>query len=143
MTPPHHSHANEESRDGWTYIDGLADAHPGTVKTDYEIPRTDYTQAKPAVERLSRVDGTTVVRLAFREGDVMADHSAAAPILILGQVGTVEVTVLRDAEGQDEDGDGDGDVVTLSPGSAVHVEAGRVHRLRAVGPATATLLVLN
>lgn len=137
MTPtPHSASANTESRDGWTYIDGLADAHPGTVKSDYDIPRTDYTQAKPAVERLARVDGTIVTRLAFRDGDVMANHTAAAPILILGQAGTVEVSVQRD-------GDGGTDLVTLSPGSAVHIEAGRVHSLRAEEPATATLIVLG
>lgn len=137
MTPtPHSASANTESRDGWTYIDGLADAHPGTVKSDYDIPRTDYIQAKPAVERLARVDGTIVTRLAFRDGDVMADHTAAAPILILGQAGTVEVSVQRD-------GDGGTDLVTLSPGSAVHIEAGRVHSLRAEEPATATLIVLG
>lgn len=137
MTPtPHSASANTESRDGWTYIDGLADAHPGTVKSDYDIPRTDYTQAKPAVERLARVDGTIVTRLAFREGDVMVDHTAAAPILIFGQAGTVEVSVQRD-------GDRGTDLVMLSPGSAVHIEAGRVHSLRAEEPATATLIVLG
>lgn len=106
------------------------------MKSDYDIPRTDYTQAKPAVERLARVDGTIVTRLAFRDGDVMANHTAAAPILILGQAGTVEVSVQRD-------GDGGTDLVTLSPGSAVHIEAGRVHSLRAEEPATATLIVLG
>lgn len=136
MTPtPRSASANTESRDGWTSVDGLADAHPGTVKSDYEIPRTDYTQAKPAVERLARADGVTVVRLAFRDGDVMGDHSAADPILILGQVGTIEVEI-RNEEAEN-------DVVVVSPGSAVHIEGGRVHELRAVGPATATLLVLN
>lgn len=140
MTPtPHSASANTESRDGWTYIDGLADAHPGTVKSNYDIPRTDYRQAKPAVERLSRVDGTIVVRLAFRDGDVMNDHSAAAPILILGQVGEIEVAVHRD--GQDGTPDGS-DRLTVSPGSALHIEADRTHSLTAVGPATATLIVL-
>lgn len=137
MSPtPHSASANTVSRDGWTYLDGLADAHPGTVKTDYDIPRTDYAQAKPAVERLARVDGTIVARLAFRAGDVMEDHSAAAPVLILGQTGTVEVSVRRD-DGRDDDR------VTLSPGSALHIEAQRTHSLRADGPATATLLVLS
>ncbi|WP_291480305.1 hypothetical protein [Corynebacterium sp.] len=137
MTPtPHHTTANTESHPGWPYIDGLADAHPGTVKDDYTIPRTGDAQARPAVERLTRVDGAIVTRLAFRDGDLMADHSAAAPILILGQVGTVEVTIRRDS-------DGGTDPVTLSPGSAMHIDAGRVHGLRAVGPATVTLLVLG
>lgn len=135
MTPtPRPTSANTEHRPGWTSIDGLADAHPGTVKADYDIPRNDYKQAKPAVERLGRADGATVVRLAFREGDVMADHSAAAPILILGQVGTIEVSI----RGTDST-----DVVTLSPGSAVHIDAGHVHELRSVGPATATLVMLS
>ncbi|MCJ7857510.1 hypothetical protein [Corynebacterium kalidii] len=139
MTPtPHSPSANTDAHPGWTFVDGLADAHPGTVKTDYDIPRTDYTQAKPAVERLARADGTTVVRLAFRAGDVMADHHAAAPILILGQVGTLEVSIRRDPA---ETTDGT-DAVTVSPGSAVHIDAGRVHSLRADGPATVTLLVL-
>ncbi|MGJ0185061.1 XRE family transcriptional regulator [Corynebacterium glyciniphilum] len=137
MTPtPHSASANTESRNGWTYIDGLADAHPGTVKDDYDIPRTDYAQAKPAVERLTRVDGTIVTRLAFRDGDMMADHSAAAPILILGQVGTIEVSIHRDS-------DGGTDLVALSPGSAVHIDAGRVHSVSAEEPATATLIVLG
>jgi quercetin dioxygenase-like cupin family protein len=153
MTPtPHSPSANTDARPGWTFIDGLADAHPGTVKTDYDIPRTDYTQAKPAVERLAREDGATVVRLAFRAGDVMADHHAAAPILILGQAGTVEVSIhpdRPDSPGSPDDSDTDGDHVdhvdrvTLYPGSAVHIAAGRVHSLRADGPATATLLVLG
>jgi quercetin dioxygenase-like cupin family protein len=139
MTPtPHSPSANTDAHPGWTFVDGLADAHPGTVKTDYDIPRTDYTQAKPAVERLARADGTTVVRLAFRAGDVMADHHAAAPILILGQVGTVEVSIRRDPTDSTESTES----VTVSPGSAVHIDAGRVHSLRADGLATVTLLVL-
>lgn len=142
MTPtPHSPSANTDAHPGWTFVDGLADAHPGTVKTDYDIPRTDYTQAKPAVERLARADGTTVVRLAFRAGDVMADHHAAAPILILGQAGTVEVSIRRDPTDGADSTDGT-DSVILSPGSAVHIDAGRVHSLRADGPATVTLLVL-
>ncbi|HIW90167.1 MAG TPA: hypothetical protein H9870_00645 [Candidatus Corynebacterium avicola] len=116
----------------WTYIDGLADAHPGIEKTDYEIPRTDITKAKPEVDLRGVTDGARVIRLAFRDGDVMPDHHAAAPILIIGQSGAVEITV-----------GGAEEPVTLTPGTALHIAAKVAHSLTALEPATVTLLVLG
>jgi quercetin dioxygenase-like cupin family protein len=130
------SRSSNRSGDGWSFIDGLADAFPGTVKTDYERPRSDRGRAIPAVSLLGRFDGTSVVRLAFRDGDVMADHRAAAPILILGQTGSIDVTVAHA-------GDDGLDHVLLTAGSALHVAAERVHSLTAEGPATATLVILG
>lgn len=151
----------------WTYIDGLADAHPGLVKTDYDIPRTDYRHAKPELEMLAVTDGARVVRLAFRDGDVMADHTAPAPVLILGQTGSVDVTITgsndagesvgvensdsgEDRANDENSGnatsdrdDRDTDHVTLTPGTAVHIASQRVHSLTAIEPSTVTLLILE
>lgn len=121
------------SAPAWTVLDGLSDAHPGTVKADYELPRHDIERAKPSVKVMGKVNGATVVRLAFREGDVMADHSAKAPILIMGQAGTVDITVTE------EDGIKH---VTLEPGMALHIDANFTHSLTAITPATVTLIVL-
>ncbi|GEC85073.1 hypothetical protein ACTXK0_10340 [Corynebacterium variabile] len=129
------------SGDGWMLVDGLQDAYPGTVPLAGDAPHHRTERAIPSAKRLARLDGATVVRLSFRAGDVMADHSAAAPILIMGQVGEVEVTV---ADGGNTASDGDSaTTVRLSPGQALSIAADRVHSLSASGPATVTLLVLN
>jgi quercetin dioxygenase-like cupin family protein len=166
----HREYRERRVMSDWTYIDGLADAHPGLVKTDYDIPRTDYRHAKPELEMLAVTDGARVVRLAFRDGDVMADHTAPAPVLILGQTGSVDVTITGsndagesvgvensdsgEARANDEKGgnassdeddgdDGDTDHVTLTPGTAVHIASQRVHSLTALEPSTVTLLILE
>ena len=121
---------DDTSGDGWTLVDGLLDAHPGTVPLTGDAPHPRRHRAVPAVKRLGALDGVTVVRLSFRAGDVMADHSAAYPVLVLGQSGRVEVTVT-------------GDAVTLTPGRALNIAAGRVHSLAATEASTLTLLVLH
>lgn len=126
--------ASTQSGNGWTYLDGLADAHPGTSKTTYEHPRTDGDRAKPNVSVLGKFDGTRVIRLSFRDGDVLADHTAAAPILILGQTGSINLTI-NDPAGVKH--------ISLTPGTAVHIAPKVVHALTAAGPATANLLVLG
>lgn len=122
------------SGQGWAYLEGLADPYPHSEKTDYERPRTDATRAKPNVSVLGKFDGVRVIRLAFREGDVLADHTAAAPILVIGQTGSIDLTV-NDPDGVKH--------MTLAPGTAVHIAPKVVHALSANGPATANLLVLD
>lgn len=122
------------SAPAWTVLEGLSDAHPGTVKADYELPRSDIEQAKPSVKVIGKVNGATVVRLAFRDGDVMADHSAKAPILIMGQTGSIDITVTEDGEVKH---------VTLEPGMAIHIDSNFPHSLTAQDAATATLIVLG
>lgn len=126
---------DDTSGDGWTLVDGLLDAHPGTVPLAGDAPHRRRDRAIPAVKKLGTLDGVTVVRLAFRAGDVMADHSAVYPVLVLGQSGRVEVTVA---------GRGEGDAtVVLTPGRALNIVARRVHSLTATEASTVTLLVLH
>jgi quercetin dioxygenase-like cupin family protein len=132
--------ANTTAGDGWIFLDGLADAYPGIAKTDYERPRTDITAAKPEVELLGRASGAALTRLTFRDGDVMADHRTAAPILLFGQAGTINVTVTPADPADSAD---DPVHLTLTPGTALHIDGGRVHSLTATGPAAATLVVLT
>ncbi len=102
---------------GWTRIDGLADPAPADVDG-------------PAIDVLTRATAVTVIRIGFRAGQVMRDHRAARPILIVGQHGDVDLAVA-------------GETTRLSPGAAVHLEAGVPHALTAVSDATVTLLVLD
>lgn len=102
----------------WTAIDGLDAAESG--------PRTD----RPAVKVLAHTNGATVVRIGFTGDQTMPDHQASAPILIMGQRGSVDVTV-------------DGTTTTLGPGTALHIAAGVRHELTASGEAAVTLMVLN
>jgi len=103
----------------WTPIDGLAGP---IVKTKAE--------ARPQVTVVARPAGLTVVRMDFRAGDVMADHRAVWPILVMTQVGTVRVTIGEDA-------------VELVAGGAVHIARNVMHELVAVTDAVVTLLVLH
>ena len=120
--------------DGWAFVTGLQDAHPGTTPLAGDRQHHHSDRPVPSVQSLGKLDGVTVVRLAFRAGDTMAAHTAAWPILILGQVGTVQVTV---------DDDPEPSVVTVTPGTALNIEAGRVHSLTTAEPATVTLAVLH
>ena len=128
---------DDHSGDGWTLVEGLLDAHPGTVPLAGDRPHRRRERAIPATKKLGQLDGVTVVRLSFRDGDVMDDHSAVWPILIMGQSGRVTVTV--DGDGPDVPGS----TVVLTQGAALNITAGRVHSLAASEAATVTLLVLH
>lgn len=85
---------------------------------------------RPELKVLGKHEGATVVRLSFAAGDVMPDHKAAWPILVIGQTGRVEFS----AEGETQ---------VVEPGSAVHLGAGIVHELVAREDATVTLVILS
>lgn len=98
-------------------IDGLATFHP-------------KEGAVPRIERLASGAGVTVVRLSFTAGQVLDDHKAAAPILVQGISGKVTFET-------------QGISVELAPGTAVHLDAGTVHRLKAAEDSVVTLFVLR
>lgn len=85
---------------------------------------------RPQVKVLGRHEGATVVRLSFEAGDVMPDHKAAWPILVVGQAGRVEFS----AEGETQ---------VVEPGCAVHLGAGIIHELVARENAAVTLVILT
>lgn len=85
---------------------------------------------RPELKVLGKHEGATVVRLSFVAGDVMPDHKAAWPILVIGQTGRVEFSA-------------EGDTHVVEPGRAVHLGAGIVHELVAREEATVTLVILS
>ncbi|MFT3898982.1 MAG: cupin domain-containing protein [Gordonia sp. (in: high G+C Gram-positive bacteria)] len=102
-----------------TVLTGLAD-------TALSLP--DSTG--PDIKALAHLNGATVVRLSFRSGQSMAEHTARWPILVISQAGRVEFTV--------------GDETTvLTPGSAIHVEAEVTHALTATEDSALSLIVLT
>lgn len=102
---------------GMTVIEGLTE--PDTQDGD-----------SPRIRKLASGTGATVVRIAFRAGQSMADHSAAAPILVTGMVGDVTFTTAQRS-------------VSLVPGTAVHVDARVVHNLVAVVDSVVMLTILR
>ncbi|MFZ2428035.1 MAG: cupin domain-containing protein [Propioniciclava sp.] len=113
--------AGPRSGDGWRMVEGLG-------APDSRDPHSET--GKPEVRVLTRGDGVTVVSLTFRAGDVMADHRAAAPILVVAERGTIDFGV-------------GGQMIALAPGQAINVAARVPHRLEARQDAAATLLVLT
>lgn len=108
--------------EGWMYLTQLDAEHSQPAGEGRAVPEVRIQ------ERLGHV---AVVRIAFRKGDVMADHHAPAPIMVLGQTGEVEFDV-------------GGETLLIKPGTAVSVEANISHELRAVnGPATVTLMLIT
>lgn len=109
-----------------------ADSAPAAYSylTGLDAPNDDDTGARPAVARMHRSDTETLVRLSFRAGQVMAEHRAVHPIVVLGQRGRIDFTV-------------DGRTVSLEPGTAIRVAANVPHGLRAVTDGTVTLLVIH
>ncbi|WP_448222034.1 cupin domain-containing protein [Gordonia iterans] len=101
-----------------SYLTGLAD------------PNVDDTGDRPKVTVLHRGASETVIRLAFRQAQRMPDHTAAHPILVLGQAGVIDFAV-------------EGTIHELSPGTAVRVDARVPHSLEARTDATATLVVVH
>lgn len=108
--------------EGWAYLTQL----------DAEHSRAEGEgRAVPEVRIQERLGHASIVRISFRKGDVMADHHAPAPIMVLGQTGEVEFDV-------------GGETLLVKPGTAVSVAANVSHELRAVdGPATVTLMLIT
>lgn len=119
---PHPKQSYNSAGDGWTYL------------TELNAPNsTPEGEGRPVPEvRLQeKLDHATVIRLSFRNGDLMDDHHAPAPILVLAQSGTIKFTA-------------GGKTMEIKPGTAVHVDAGNVHSLLAdEGPAVVILVVLT
>lgn len=114
----------------WTYFAELDTAkHSGPAG-----------RAAPEVKLVGQVDGARVIRIAFAAGDTMADHQAPAPILVLGQVGSVEFTVQPENGTETTEA---AETVVIKPGSAIHVPARRTHKLHATTDATVTLVLLT
>ena len=108
--------------EGWTYLCQLDAEHSQPAGEG---------RAVPEVRIQERLGHAAVVRIAFRKGDVMADHHAPAPIMVLGQTGEVEFDV-------------GGETLLIKPGTALSVDANVSHELRAVdGPATVTLVLIT
>ena len=87
-------------------------------------------EPKPDVSVLARRAGANVIRISFRAGQVMDDHTAGKPIVVVGQRGTIDFAI------------GD-EHVSLTPGVAVHVDAGVTHSLTAESDAAVTLILLT
>lgn len=98
-------------------IDGIADpeARDGDV---------------PNISRLAAGEGFSVVRLTFKEGQVLDDHKAGLPIFVQGISGSV----LFETEHQQ---------TVLELGRAVSVPAGMKHRLVGQTDGVVQLLILR
>lgn len=107
----------------WSFVTGLAE--PNTTETE-----SGGAGSKPAIKVLHRGDTETVIRIAFREGQQMTEHTAAHPIVVLGQAGQVDFTV------EDE-------TVPLTPGTAIRVDTRIPHSLVARTDGTVTLIVVH
>ncbi|KAB1503197.1 hypothetical protein F7230_06585 [Corynebacterium sp. 320] len=124
-------------QDNFTYITDLRGEHSHSEGEG---------RAVPTVKKVADLDGARIIRLTFRAGDVMADHQAPAPIVVLGQEGSIEFTVgasSTEAPNSSQQDPDSSHTVTLSQGSAIHVAAGQVHSLRAQEPAQATLILFT
>lgn len=117
---PKQSH--NSAGEGWMYLTELDAAN--------SVPAGEW-RAVPEVRVQERLPHAGIVRLSFREGDVMADHHAPAPIIVFGQTGEVEFTV-------------GGETHLIKPGTAISVDANVPHELRSVGgPAVVTLVLVT
>ncbi|MDL9936935.1 cupin domain-containing protein [Gordonia sp. ABSL1-1] len=90
----------------------------------------DGTGTRPNISVLARLTKANVIRLSFRAGQVMADHKAGRPILVIGQRGEIDFAV-------------SGEHITVTPGTSIHVEAEVSHALTAVTDAVVTLVLLD
>lgn len=102
----------------WTYLTGLAD------------PNTEDTGQRPKITVLHRGETQTIIRLAFRAGQAMTEHTAAHPIVVLGQTGSIDFTV-------------EGETSELTGGTAIRVDTRIPHSLIARTDGTATLIVVH
>lgn len=101
-----------------------------TYLTGLNTPNDGDTGARPAIKKINKSDTETIVRLSFRAGQVMAEHLAAHPIVVLGQSGEIDFTV-------------EGATVRLENGTAIRVEARVPHSLTAATDGTVTLIVVH
>ncbi|MEZ5210466.1 MULTISPECIES: cupin domain-containing protein [unclassified Gordonia (in: high G+C Gram-positive bacteria)] len=102
----------------WSYLTGLADASP------------DPSGDRPKITVLHRGESETLIRLAFGAGQTMTEHTAAHPIVVLGQVGSIDFSV-------------GGATYDLTGGTAIRVDTRVPHSLFARTAATATLIVVH
>lgn len=70
------------------------------------------------IVRVFQGAGATVIRLAFRAGQVMREHSTNAPLLVQVLEGTILFRIA-------------GDELELPEGAILHVEPGELHELEA------------
>ncbi|WP_024802689.1 hypothetical protein [Nocardia sp. BMG51109] len=78
--------------------------------------------AAPNAQRLLHGSGLTLVRISFRQGQILDEHRAPGPILVHGVSGTVDLEVTTDAGIETHH---------LVPGTVLHIAAGDPHRLTA------------
>lgn len=102
----------------WAYLTGLA------------ATNADGSGDRPAITVIHRNDSATVILLSFRAGQSMTEHTAAHPIVVLGQAGEIDFAV-------------EGVVNDLRPGTAVRVNTRTPHALTARTDAAATLIVVH
>ena len=99
-------------------------------RTAESRPRGSDTVSRPEVKVIGRYADTTVVRLAFAPGDILPEHQAAHPIIVMGQTGRVRFTA-------------EGSTVVIQPGTAVHLDADIPHDLFADEASTVTLIIVS
>ncbi|GAA0958205.1 hypothetical protein [Actinocorallia libanotica] len=76
----------------------------------------------PHIQRLLRGEGLTLIRLSFREGQVLDEHRAPGPILISGVSGAIDLDVITGSQTTRH---------LLEPGTTLHLDTGVLHRLTA------------
>ena len=95
-------------------------AAPVATDTTAWIPRDGAT---PHAQRLLHGPGLTLVRISFREGQVLDEHRAPGPILIHCLSGAIDLDVTT-ATGKE--------TRHLEPGTVLHIAGGDPHRLVAL-----------
>ncbi|MFB7878374.1 MULTISPECIES: cupin domain-containing protein [unclassified Nocardia] len=76
----------------------------------------------PNIQRLLAGPGITLVRLSFRQGQVLDEHRAPGPILISCVSGVIDLDVTAG---------GAVEAHRLEPGATIYLAAGDPHRLEA------------
>lgn len=100
------------------HVDGLLDLPPEGAGT------------RPGVKKALVGHGARVVMFRFAAGQVLAEHTAAFPILVQCLSGTVEFVAGEQS-------------VTLSPGAAANLDTRVPHEVRAVTDALFQLVMLD
>ena len=100
------------------HVDGLLDLPPTGRGT------------RPGVKRALVGHGARVVMFRFAAGQVLAEHTAAFPILVQCLSGTVEFVAGEQS-------------VTLSPGAVANLDTRVPHEVRAVTDALFQLVMLD